>query len=62
MGDMRNVYRIFVGQPGGKSRHGRPTRRWEDNIETHLKEIVGKGVDGFMWLRIGTGGELLSTQ
>jgi len=32
MGEMRNVYNIFVGKPEGKRPLGRPRRKWEDNI------------------------------
>jgi hypothetical protein len=30
MGQMRNVYKILVGNPDGKRPLGRPGRRWED--------------------------------
>jgi hypothetical protein len=33
MGERRGVYRVLVGKPKGKSPHGRPRRRWEDNIK-----------------------------
>jgi hypothetical protein len=39
MGEIRNVYRIFVGKPKGKSSHGRSRRRWEDNFTVDLREI-----------------------
>jgi hypothetical protein len=29
MGEGRNVYRVLVGKPEGKSPLGRPTLRWE---------------------------------
>jgi hypothetical protein len=32
MGNMRNVYKIFVGKPEGKSSLVRPRRRWEEDI------------------------------
>jgi hypothetical protein len=55
MGEGRNVYRVLVGKPEGKS----PRRRWEDGIKMDLGEI-GWGVwSGFTWLRIGTVGGLL---
>jgi hypothetical protein len=53
-GEKRNAYRLLVGKPEGKRPLGRLRRRWVDNIR----------MDGVMWtelvwLRIGTGGELL---
>jgi hypothetical protein len=51
MGEKRNVYRFLVGKPEGKRPLGRPRRRWIDNIKMLST--------GLVWLRIGTGGELL---
>ena len=31
--DRRDVYRVLVGRPDGKSRLERHASRWEDNIE-----------------------------
>jgi hypothetical protein len=39
MGEMRNIYKIFVGKLEGKRPLGRPRRRWEDNIRMDVKEI-----------------------
>jgi hypothetical protein len=39
MGEIRNVYRIFVGIPGGRKPMIRPTCRREDNIRMDLREI-----------------------
>jgi hypothetical protein len=39
MGAKRNAYKILVVKPEG-TRLGRPTRRWEDNIKTDLREIA----------------------
>jgi hypothetical protein len=36
MGAKRNVYRILVGEPGGKRPAGRPRYRWEINIKVEL--------------------------
>jgi hypothetical protein len=58
MGEKRNVYRLLVGKPEGKRPLGRPRRRWIDNIKMDLLE-KGVNVTGLVWLRIGTGGELL---
>jgi hypothetical protein len=44
-----------VGKPEGKRPLGRPRRRWVDNIRMDLEEVGW----GLVWLRIGTGGELL---
>jgi hypothetical protein len=44
MGEKRNAYRLLVGKPEGKS----PLGRWDGVMWT-----------GLVWLRIGTGGELL---
>ena len=48
MGEGRNVHRVLVGKPEGKSYLGRPRRRWEDNIKMDLQE-VGKGGD---WMEL----------
>jgi hypothetical protein len=46
MGGGRNVYRVLVGKPEGKSPLGRPRRSWDDGIKMDLREIVwGCGVD-----------------
>jgi hypothetical protein len=59
MGEGRNVYRVLVGKPEGKSPLERPSRRWEKGIKTDLRE-TGWGVwSGFIWLRIGIVGWLL---
>jgi len=43
MGERRGVCRVLVGKPEGKRPHGRPRRRWEDNIKMDLQD-VGCGV------------------
>jgi hypothetical protein len=55
-GEKRNAYRLLVGKPDGKRPLGRPRRRWVDNITNDLGEVMWTGL---IWLRIGTGGELL---
>jgi hypothetical protein len=45
MEQMRNAYRILVGNPEGKRPLGRPRRRWVDNIKINLREIVWNGMD-----------------
>jgi hypothetical protein len=51
----RGAYMALVGKPEGR----RPSRRWEDNIKMDLREVGWGAWTGSMWLRIGTGGELL---
>jgi hypothetical protein len=53
--EIRNEYKILVGEPEVKRPLGRPTRKWEDNIKTSQ----GNRVWAVDWLRIGTGGGLL---
>jgi hypothetical protein len=48
-----------VGKPEGRRPLGRPRRRWEDNIKMDLQEAGWGEWTGSIWLRIGTGGELL---
>jgi len=38
---------------------GRTSRRREDAIKVYLKEMGWEFVDGLVWFRTGTGGELL---
>jgi hypothetical protein len=49
MGEMRDVYRVLVGRPEGKTSRGRSRRRWEDNIKMDLREI---GIDGGKWIQL----------
>jgi hypothetical protein len=55
----KNVYRLLVVNPEGKSPLERPRRRWVDNIRMDLEEVGWGEVDWIGLLRIGTGGELL---
>jgi hypothetical protein len=59
MGEVRGAYNILVGKPEVRRPLGRPRRRWDDNIKMDLGETGFGDVDGFIWLRIGTGGGLL---
>jgi hypothetical protein len=60
MGEKGNVYRLLVGKPEGKRPLGRPRHRWMDNINRWILERWdGAMWTGLVWLRIGTGGELL---
>ena len=45
MGERRGLYRVLVGKPDGKIPLGRLRRRWENNIEMYLQEVVCGGVD-----------------
>jgi hypothetical protein len=45
--------------PDGRRPLRRPRRRWEDNIKIDLEEVGWGAWTGLIWLRIGTGGELL---
>jgi hypothetical protein len=39
MGEGRNMYRVFVGKPEGRSSLDRPRHRWENGIKLDLREI-----------------------
>ena len=49
MGEGRDVHRVLVGKPDGKSPLGRPRRRWEDNIKMDLQEV---GCGGMDWIEL----------
>jgi hypothetical protein len=49
MGEMRNAYRILVGNPEGKRPLGRPRCRWVYNIKMDLREI---GWDDMDWIEL----------
>jgi len=38
-GESSGAHRILVGNPDGKTPLSRPRRRWEDNMQTNLKEV-----------------------
>jgi hypothetical protein len=60
MGERRGAYRALVGKPERRRPLGRPRRIWEDNIKMDLQEVEWGAWTGSIWLRIGTGGGLLS--
>jgi hypothetical protein len=39
MGKRRDVYRVFVGKPEGRSPLRRPKRRWKDNVKIDLQDV-----------------------
>jgi len=45
MGNWRGAYRILVEIPEGKITFGRTRRRWKNNININLQEIVWGGMD-----------------
>ena len=45
MGSRSGAYIVLVGEPEGRIPHGRPRRRWEDNIKIDLQK-VGRGGHG----------------
>ena len=49
VGERRGVYRVLMGKPEGRRPLGRPRRRWEDNIEMDVLEVVCEGVD---WIEL----------
>jgi hypothetical protein len=45
----RNVYRIFMGKPGGKRPLRRPRCRWEDGFRIDLRDIGWGSVE---WIQL----------
>ena len=43
------MYRVLVGNHGGKRPLGRPRCRWEDNIKMDLQEV---GCGGMDWIKL----------
>jgi hypothetical protein len=39
MGEMRNAYKILIGNPEGKRPLGKPRHRWRDSITMNLREM-----------------------
>jgi hypothetical protein len=66
MGGRFGAYREEEGRAMGKHERkrqfSRPSRRFKDIIQTDLQEIQCGTWNGLIWLRIGTGGGLLSTR
>jgi hypothetical protein len=62
MGEKRNLYRLLVGKPEGKSPLGRPGSSWMDNIKMDLLEIglsvvdwIGLAQDRYRWRALVNG-------
>jgi hypothetical protein len=49
MGEKRGVYRVLVGKPEEKRPLGRPSHRWDDNIQMDLQEV---GCGGMDWIKL----------
>jgi hypothetical protein len=49
MGDMRNAYKILVGNCKGKSPLGRHRCRWKNNIKMELTEM---GLENLGWINM----------
>jgi hypothetical protein len=48
VGELRNIYEVFVRKRNGKRSLGRPRRKWKDNIRLDLREVgwlAGRGLD-----------------
>jgi hypothetical protein len=45
----RNVYRVMVGEPEINIPLERPGRRWEDNTELNIREII---LGGMSWIHL----------
>jgi hypothetical protein len=49
MGEERNVCKVLMGKPEGKSPLGRARRRWEDGIRMNLRETGWGSID---WIQL----------
>jgi hypothetical protein len=49
MGEMRNAYKIFPGNPEGKRPLRRPKCRGGNNVRMNLREVDWEGVD---WIHL----------
>ena len=48
MGERSGAYRVLMEKPEGKRPHGRPRRRWEENITMYLQEVIW----GMTWIDV----------
>ena len=44
-GERRDIHRVLMRKPEGKTPLGRPRRRWEDNTKMDLQEVRCGGMD-----------------
>jgi hypothetical protein len=58
MGQMKNEYKVLVENLKERDNF-EDIRGWDDNIKMGLRESRGRARTGLVWLRIGSGGELL---
>ena len=58
-GEKWGAWKVLMGKPEGRRPLGRPRLMWEDNIKTDLWKVWWAWTVS-VWLRIGTGGGLLS--
>jgi hypothetical protein len=49
----------LVGRPDGKRSLWRSRYRWENNIQVGFQDVGWGGMNGLIWLRIGTVGGCL---
>jgi hypothetical protein len=49
MGEVKNAYKIFIAKPDGKTPHGRPRLRWDNNIKMDLRKV---GWEGVYWIHL----------
>jgi hypothetical protein len=49
MREVREIYRVLVGEPERKRPLGRSRRRWEDKLKVDLQEVEYGGVD---WIEL----------
>ena len=45
MGESKGAYRVLVGKLEGRRALDRPRRRWEDNVNTDLRQVEWGDVD-----------------
>ena len=45
MGESRGAYGVLVRRPDRRRRLGRPTLKWENNINIDLREVGWEGMD-----------------
>jgi hypothetical protein len=58
-GERRDIYRVLVGKPEGKTPLARHRHRWVDNIKMDLQEVGCGGMDQIELAQDRTGGRHL---